>query len=110
MPTIDDLPLDSHNQYAKNVEQQRHEPLKFNEDRQVVGPARVDVNAPSYPSEVRSLVGEDLCNAQWSAFPALPEEIAKRSNCFSSDLIPRLGSQEALIAIKQRLDKLSKES
>ncbi len=106
MPTIDDLPLDSHKDYARRIEDQRRETLQFSEDRRVAGPAQVDVNVPSYPSEIKSLLGDDRTYSRWSDFPALPEELSKRSNCFSSDLVPRLGSQQELIALKQRLDKL----
>jgi hypothetical protein len=106
MPEINDLPLDSYKRYAEDVEKQRRETLQFKDDRQVVGPAQIDVTTPSFPSEVKSLLGEDLCRARWSDFPALPETIARRSKCFSSDLIPSLGNQESLLALKQKLDNL----
>lgn len=109
MPTIDDIPLNSHNEWAKRVEQQRKEPLQYGEDYQVVGPAQVDVSAPSYPSQLESLLGEDLCNIPWSDFSMPPKELlARRTTCFSTDLIPRLGSDEKLRTLKQKLDSMAK--
>lgn len=107
MTEISDLPWKDYNEYAKSVEQQRKELLKFKDEKQIIEPARIDVTTPSYPSPVRSLLQEDLCNATWSDIPVLDENIRKKSTCFSSDLIPRVGSQEKLMALKEKLDKLA---
>lgn len=106
MAEINDIPWKDYNEYAKNTEAQQKERLNYTEGMQVAQPAKIEVTEPSYLSPVRSLFQEDLCNARWSDIPLLDESISKRSNCFSTDLIPRLGSQEKLIALKGKLDKL----
>ncbi len=105
MAEIHDVSMDDHNKYAQRIEQQRREPLQYTDDRQVAGPAKVDVTTPSYPSQIESLMGEDLCNLPWSVFPAIPDDLTKRTNCFSSELIPRL-PQETLDSVQKRLDTL----
>jgi len=106
MPEINDIPWKDYNEYAKNIEAQQKERLKYAEGKQVAQPAKIEVTEPTYLSPVRSLFQEDLCNARWSDIPVLDESISKRSNCFSTDLVPRLGSQERLKSLKEKLDKL----
>ncbi len=107
MPTIDDLPLGDHNKYAQNVEQTSKEPLQYRDDKHIAGPARTEVNIPSYPSHIRSFSGEDLTNVTWSDFPELN---SKRSSCFgSAGLSSRFGDTPQLTALKQRLDNMGKE-
>lgn len=110
MPTIDDIPMDSHNEYAKHVQQQTTGPIQYKEDRWVAGPAQADVTAPSYPSQINAFTGEDLCNLPYSAFSPPPESTQKRTSCFSPNgLIPSLGSQESLMALQEKLNTLGNQ-
>lgn len=106
MAEIHDIPWKDYNQYAKNAEAEAKEGLKFKEERQIALPTKIEVTEPAFLSPVRALFQEDLCNARWSDIPVIDETIAKRSRCFSTELIPRLGSQEKLLALKDKLDKL----
>lgn len=78
MPEISDIPIDDHNRYAQQVEQQRKEPIQYRDDRQVAGPAQIDVKIPSYPSQIKGFTGEEECHITFSAFapPLLKLQLA----------------------------------
>ena len=100
--TVDNLPIETHQQWAKNQESLAQGP-KLREDRYIPALAQIDVTAPeAYPSALTSVIGEDRANVLWAAIEA-PEVYTRRtSNVFTPDgLIPSLGNLEE---IKKKLE------
>ncbi len=103
MVDISNLPMDSHNQYAYN--QKELDRTQTKEDRPVAGLVQTGVTTPSYP-ELTALLEQEKCNTPWAIFPAPHDFYGTKSNCFSDGLIPRLGSQEHLLALREKIDSL----
>ena len=103
--TIDNLSIDSHRRYAEDQEGIAKGP-RLKDDIQIVGPAKADVTSPSYLSAVKTLVGQDESNIQWAVIEAPLIYEAKSTNLFTEELIPRLGTNERLQVVKERLESL----
>ncbi len=102
-PEINDLPMQNYERYAKDQEALAQGP-RVKEDRFIGGPAQVDVNEPSYPSAVTSLVGQDQTNVQWALFQPPTIMGARRTDLFKEDLVPSLGNMQDLEVLKKRLE------
>lgn len=103
--TIDNLPPEHNNRWAQD--QQNPALGQIKEDRFIKGQAQVDVTESAYSSALTALMGEDLSNIRWSNFePPAIFFTARRSDLFTDELIPRLGNNEKLKVVKERLESL----
>ena len=103
--TIDNLPKDVNDQWARSQELLASSP-HIKEGQYVAG-AQIDVTEPAYPSQLTAFTGEHQANIRWAGIEAPPiYATKKRTDLFTETLIPRLGSNEKLEAIKERLKSL----
>src|SRR5262249_17500179 len=102
---ISNLPIQSHQRYAEDQEALKRAP-GLKEDRLIAGPAQVDVTEPAYPSSLTALTGQDLANLQWALIDPPAIMGARRTDIFKEDLIPRLGNNQKLQILKERLESL----
>lgn len=103
--TIDDLPISNNNRYAEDQASLEKAP-RIREDIHIVGPAQADVLASSYVSAVRAFVGQDQTNVPIATFEPPTIYGEKRTNLFKDEVIPRLGNNEKLQLVKERLETL----
>ncbi len=104
--TIDNLPIGNNNRWAQDQEALANGPA-VKEDRLVAGPARADVTEPAYISHISTFTGQDQINIPWSIIEP-PSIYSAKTNLFTQDLIPRMGNNEKLEAVKNRLKSLPK--
>jgi len=104
--TIDNLPLGNNNRWAQDQEALASAPA-IKEDRFVVGPARADVTEPAYLSQISAFTGQDQVNVRWALIEP-PAIYGAKTNLFTEDLIPRMGNNEKLEILKDRLKSLPK--
>lgn len=82
MAEINNLPIKDHERYAADQDAMAHAP-HIKEGPFIVGLAQVDVTAaPSYPSAVTSLIGQDRTNVPWALIEPPAIMGARRTDLF----------------------------